>query len=271
MGTELSTVQGRKDFISQLGEAFGDAIPAKLGLTRERFAKTAIMVLNENEKLRTCTPNSIAKCLVTSAGLGLEPNTPQGLAYLIPYGKECTFIISYKGLIELARRSGQIADIYAEVVREGEDFTETSGLNRNLFHVPDRNSTAPIILSYAVAKFKDGTDTYAVISKNDIEQIKQKVKRGKMGNIWADWEGEMWKKTAIRRLSKTLPASVLDNRVHVALGDEQSENIPQTQPKLLTTGSHDYGTTAEIPQTATETEPEAPVNYPEPPSFTDSK
>lgn len=227
-----------KDFVNKLMPAIAESLP-QLGATEERFAKVAMLALRKDPKLMACDQASIAECLIVSASLNLEPNTPQQLAYLIPYGKECTFIISYRGLVELARRSGQIADIYAEIVREGDIFNEVKGLSRDITHIDGTdNRDAPIVKAYAVCHFINGTKTYETVDQSDVDRIIKNVKRGKAGNIWDLWPEEMWKKTAIRRLCKYLPSSVIENRVHEIL--EKEVKFQQPEPRMISAGIVDY-------------------------------
>ena len=81
-------------------------------LTPERFTRMALSAINNTPALAECTPMSFIAALMNAAQLGLEPNTPLGQAYLIPYKNkgimECQFQLGYKGMIDLAYRSGQI-------------------------------------------------------------------------------------------------------------------------------------------------------------------
>lgn len=56
--------------------------------------------------------------MMQAAQLGVEPNTPIGQAYLIPYGNQVQFQLGYKGLIDLAYRSGEVQSIQAHEVHE---------------------------------------------------------------------------------------------------------------------------------------------------------
>lgn len=239
MPNQLTVPEAQKDFMAKLLPSIKDTLPS-VGVTADRFAKVAITALRKNPKLWDCNKASIAECLITSASLGLEPNTPQQHAHLIPYGKECTFMLDYRGMVELARRSGQVLDIYAEVVREGDKFIERKGLHRDLIHeANDGPEEGKLIKAYAVAVLKGSGPTYAIITERDVDKIIKTVKRGKAGDAWKTWPEEMWKKTAIRRLCKLLPSSVLDERAREHLSQEDAEFYAQPAPKLLT-GSLDY-------------------------------
>ena len=91
-----------------------------------------------------------------AAQLGVEPNTPIGQAYLIPYGNQVQFQLGYKGLIDLAYRSGEVQSIQAHEVHENDTFEYELGLNPKLKHVPAMKDRGPVILYYAVIKLKNG-------------------------------------------------------------------------------------------------------------------
>ena len=98
-----------KDWVKVMEPAIKKALPSVI--TPERFTRMVMTAISSNPKLAECTPASFCGAMMQAAQLGLEPNTPLGQAYLIPYrnhGKlECQYQTGYKGLITLAYRSGQ--------------------------------------------------------------------------------------------------------------------------------------------------------------------
>ena len=97
-----------KGLIRSMGPEIKKALPSVI--TPERFTRMVFTALSSNPTLQECTPQSFLGAMMQSAQLGLEPNTPIGQAYLIPYRnhgrQECQFQLGYKGLIDLAYRSG---------------------------------------------------------------------------------------------------------------------------------------------------------------------
>ena len=87
-----------------------------------------------------------------AAQLGVEPNTALGQAYLIPYGNQCQFQLGYKGMLDLAYRTGEVRSITAEVVREGDVFEYELGLNPKLRHVPAQSGRGKAIYYYMPLK-----------------------------------------------------------------------------------------------------------------------
>ena len=91
-------------------------------ITPERFTRMVLTALSSSPKLQACTPMSFMGAMMQAAQLGVEPNTPLGQAYLIPYGGVCQFQLGYKGLIDLAYRSGEVSSIQAHEVHENDVF-----------------------------------------------------------------------------------------------------------------------------------------------------
>jgi len=172
----------------------------------DRLIRTVLTELNEKPKLRECTPQSIYNAAIQCAQLGLEPTSQLGHIYLIPYGKRCQAMLGYRGMLELAYRSGKITAISAHVVRDGDEFDVTLGNSEQVHHIPIIGNQAPIIAAYAIATLANGTKQIHVMSKEDIDVHRDQSKSS--GKIWQTHYGEMAKKTVIRMLFKYLPISI---------------------------------------------------------------
>ena len=160
------------------------------------------------------------------ARLGLEPGGALGEGYLVPFKGKVIFIPGYRGLISLARRSGQIISIEARVVHEKDEFSCCLGLDPDLKHTPTWEETdpGPLRLVYAVAKLKDGGVQFEIMSRGQIEQVRAKSQAGNFGP-WVDNYEEMSKKTVIRRLFKYLPVSVEMVRAAELTNAEETGNF----------------------------------------------
>ena len=194
--------------------AIGLSLPKSMD--QDRFARLLLTAANSNPALFECDPNSFLAAGVQCAQLGLEPNDARGLAYLLPYndnrrGKVVNLILGYRGLIDLARRSGHVSSIHAHAVFEGEHFVYEAGLYPKLEHRPDPDGDeepAKLQFVYAVAMV-DGDPQFVVLSRKAVER----TKAGSQGvksqySPWNTHYVEMAKKTALRRLCKLLPLSV---------------------------------------------------------------
>lgn len=217
----------------------------------DRMARIAMTAVRQTRDMELCTAPSFVGCVLQAAQLGLEPNTPMGHAYLIPRKnkklnadqRECTMIIGYQGMIELARRSGMVSSIYAYAVREGDDFEYELGLNPNIRHKPSEDPTRedkPITHVYAVAAMRDSSDrVFVVLSKAKIEAHRKRSGTPDEGPWVTDYEG-MALKTAVRQLFKWLPKSAEIARAE-ALDDAadlgaQATAIDPTVAAALTKG-----------------------------------
>lgn len=202
-------------------------------LSADRMLRISMTSIRRTPQLMTCTPQSLLGAVIQAAQLGLEPDGVLGMAYLVPFKDECQLIIGYKGLIDLARRSGQLSTIFARVVYSQDVFEYAYGLNDRLEHIPSNKSVDPgeITAAYAVAKLKDGATQFEVMTRPEIDAIRKRSKAGESGPWVTDFP-EMAKKTVLRRLCKMLPASVelqravaLDERADVGLSQNLEDVV----------------------------------------------
>jgi len=205
MTTAISTDKPRslKDMIASpaMQQQFAAALPQHL--SPERFGRIAITALSRTPKLKECTQESVFKCLLDLSAMGLEPDGRH--AHLIPYGKECTLIVDYKGLVALVRRSGDVAKIHADVVCDGDTFEHSMGEVTCHTYDLTKERGAPYA-AYAQVTLKDGSTQAAIMSKTEIEAIRKRSRSGNNGPWVSDWN-EMAKKTTFRRLTKWLTIS----------------------------------------------------------------
>ncbi|MBK8117482.1 MAG: recombinase RecT [Candidatus Accumulibacter sp.] len=183
-------------------------------LNPERLLKVAQVAATTTPALLECYLPTLIGAIAQCAQMGLEPNTILGHAYLVPFWnakkkrRDVQVIIGYKGLIDLARRSGQIVSIAAHEVCQADKFELVYGLEEKLVHVPDLGERGAVIGYYAVAKLKDGGHCFEFMSQNQVLQImKETQSKGEHGP-WKDHAVEMGRKTVIRRLAKYLPLSI---------------------------------------------------------------
>jgi recombination protein RecT len=195
--------------------AIGGRTPEERTRRAERFARICLTALRQNPRLQQCTPQSFAAAMMICAQLDLEPNTPQGLAYLIPYKTECTFQVGYKGLLQLAYRSGMVQSFNADVVyrKEVESgmFEYHKGINPTIRHDVDflnpHLREGEIVAAYAACTLVGGQPLLRVIDAQDVKRAKSSSASVKSGrpSPWDTHEASMWMKTAIKRLAAWMP------------------------------------------------------------------
>lgn len=217
-----------KVFISNLLAKQADAIKAALPavMTPERFSRIALTAVNGNPKLQEAcvkSPMTFLGALMTAAQLGLEPNTPLGQAYLIPYKKsqkvegswvqtpECSLQLGYRGLIELAYRSGEVSMVDAQVVYENDTFEYELGLDPKLKHIPAKANRGKPIYYYGMFRTKSGSVGFKCMSHEDIIDHAKRFSKAynKEKNTftgpWADSFESMAKKTVLIAALKYAP------------------------------------------------------------------
>lgn len=201
----------------------------------DRFIRVGLAAMQRQPRLFDCTPASIVKALMDAAELQLEPTGLMGQAYLVPYGGEAQLIVGYRGLAELARRSGDVTQVEARVVRARDTFSVEYGTSPTVHHVPylpglmgndpadteDPVGTGPGDLRavYAVLTFAGGGQYVEVMSAAEVEAIRRRSRAQDKGP-WVTDPLEMARKTVLRRALKYAPLSVVDSRAAEQLDRE---------------------------------------------------
>lgn len=225
---ERKTMQ---QYIKSMEGEIKKALPSVI--TPERFTRIVLSAISVNPKLGSCTPASFLGAMMTSAQLGLEVNTPLGQAYVLPYLSkgvlEAQFQLGYKGLIDLAYRSGDVEVIQAHVVYENDEFECEYGLDPKLTHKPADADRGEPIKVYAVFKTKSGGFGFEVMSMEDVKKHAAKYSKS-YGSSYSPWKTnfeEMAKKTVLKRVLKYAPlksdfvrAAVQDETIKKDLSDD---------------------------------------------------
>lgn len=223
-----------QDYVKAMEGEIKKALPSVI--TPERFTRMVLSAISTNPKLQECTPQSFLGAMMTAAQLGVEPNTALGQAYIIPFRNhgqmEASFQLGYKGLIDLAYRSGEVSIIQAHVVYANDEFTYALGLDPQLRHVPAAGDRGAPIAYYAMFKTKDGGYGFDVMSAAEIRAYAQKYSRSYGSGPWQTNFDEMAKKTVLKRVLKYAPLKsdfvrgvVQDETVKTKL-DEDMYSVP---------------------------------------------
>lgn len=236
MGVQNSLVQnkltkdmGIVDLIKNMEPEIKKALPSVM--TPERFMRMALSATNMSPKLLQCDKMTFLSALMNAAQLGLEPNTPLGQAYLIPYWSnkrkkyECQFQIGYQGYKDLFYRNDSNCNADAYVVYENDNFSYELGLNPNITHKPALTNRGNVIAYYSVWKSKTGGYGISVMSKEDMEKFyKDKVEPNKKGQS-SPWDTDydaMARKTVLKKNLKYAPLSADIRRL--IMNDETVKN-----------------------------------------------
>lgn len=180
-----------------------EALPK--GFNQTRFLQNCMTVLQDTKGIEKVEPITIARTMLKGAFLGLDFFNRE--CYAIPYGNQLNFQTDYKGEIKLAKKYSinPIKDIYAKLVREGDEFQEeiVDGKQTITFK-PKAFNNGTILGAFAVALFKDGSMMYETMSVEEMEHVRNKFSKMANGQAWKDSTGEMYKKTVLRRLCKLI-------------------------------------------------------------------
>jgi len=208
----MSHKQQVKTLLDRAAPVLKKSLPKHL--SADRLMQVAITAATTTPALAECYVPSLIGGVMQCGLMGLEPNTVLGHAYLVPFTnkaknrKDVQVIIGYKGLIDLARRSGQIQSIAAHAVYDADHFEYQYGLIEKLEHIPADGERGEITHFYAISHMKDGGHAFEVMSRHVVEGIMKKTQSGGKYGPWKDHFEEMGRKTAIRRLAKYLPISI---------------------------------------------------------------
>jgi recombination protein RecT len=209
-------------------------------MTADRMMRIALTEVRKVPALGQCNIESFMGAIMQCAQLGLEPGSALGHAYLLPFGNgkakdgksNCQLIIGYRGMIDLARRSGQIVSLTARTVHENDTFKYEFGLEETMQHIPADGDRGKMTHVYAVAKLKGGGVQFDVMSRADVAKVRSTSKAGTNGP-WVTHFEEMAKKTVIRRLFKYLPVSI-EIQQAVTLDERAEAGIDQDNASVLT-------------------------------------
>lgn len=205
-GGEKKTMQ---QYIKAMEGEIAKALPSVI--TPERFTRMVLSAVSVNPALAKCTPQSFLGAMMAAAQLGVEPNTPLGQAYILPYKNkgvlEAQFQLGYKGLIDLAYRSGEVELVQAHIVYENDDFDWEYGLDPKLSHKPAKTNRGAPVIVYAMFKTKSGGYGFEVMSIEDVKLHAAKYSKA-FSSDYSPWKTsfeEMAKKTVLKRVLKYAP------------------------------------------------------------------
>lgn len=187
---------------------------------RERFVQNCIAVMNENPALAKINPAQVIQGLCKGAYLGLDFMNRE--CYLIPYGTSVQFQTDYKGEVKFTKKYSvrKIKDIYAKVVRKGDEFVEEIVDGQpSIDFKPLPFNGDEIIGAFAVVLYQDGGMAYEAMSVADINSVRNNYSKASQSKAWKNSFDEMCKKTVLRRLCKHIETDFESVEAHNAWED----------------------------------------------------
>ena len=199
---EIAEKQSFSDYLMTNLVRVEDALPKDFN--KARFVQNCVALLNDNPQLQKYSRSQIVSGLLKGSYLGLDFYSKE--CYLIPYGNQLNYQTDYRGAKKLAKKYSirPIKDIYAKLIREGDEFEELIINGEPTFNFkPKFLNDGKILGAFAVVLYKDGGLAYDVMPLSDLENTR---KHSKASNspAWKDFTGEMYKKTVLHRLCKQI-------------------------------------------------------------------
>ena len=200
------------DWLSKMRPELEKALPRHV--SPDRILRIAMTAIRTSPKLQSCEPMSFIAALMQSAQLGLEPNTPLGECYLIPYnsktGMKVQFQIGYKGIITLAQNTGQYRSIYSHEVHKNDVFNFQLGLHKDLKHIPADEPEGEPTYYYACYHLLNGGYDFIIWSRNKVEKHRDQYSKAAKypDSSWQTDFNAMAKKSVVIALLKYAPKSI---------------------------------------------------------------
>lgn len=196
-------------------------------LTADRMSRLALTAFSSSTQLQNCDQHSIAASIMTAGQLGLEPGV-NGQGYLIPYGRTCTFVPGWKGLVDLVARSGR-GTVFTGVIFRDQEYTFTDGARRDLVIHNETDLDAPedITHAYAIGWVRDAAMPIIELWRvSKIEKHRDKYNKvGRKHYSYRDWEMYA-RKVPLLQVLKYMPCSIeVSNALAVSHAAEAGRGV----------------------------------------------
>lgn len=211
------------------------ALLAAHNMSENEFMVTALNAVKKTPALLNADRSTLVAAILTSAELGLPPNTPMSLAFILPYNRsvkkagggyekvlEAQFQIGYQGWLEIMQRNPKVESIDSGIVYEKEKWQYNKGLRVPFSHepLPPKDRGVPIG-AYAIAWIKGSEKPKVVfLYKDEIMEFK-KISQGAASDF-SPWNSDekdpqkwMWRKTCLKQLAKELPKTRDMSRAYI--------------------------------------------------------
>lgn len=244
-----ASADGKKNFpalIDQLKRQVALALPKHLNA--DRMARIALTAFHQNPQLKDCDPRSVFASVVVASQMGLEPGV-QGQGYLIPYKTTCTFVPGWRGLVDLAQRSGR-SSVWTGAVFQGDEFDYDYGSNPHVNHKPCGEDDAKLMThTYAIGRIRGAE--YPVIEVWPVAKIwRHRDRFNKVGSRHYSFNHpEMYaRKVPLLQVLKYMPSSIEMARAEEV--EAASETGQEIDLQRAIDGSFSVSQTPEQPQQA---------------------
>ncbi len=204
----------------------------------DSFIATALTSISTNPKLKTCTFDSVVLALYDAARCGLSPNSVTQEGHLVPFKGKCTFIVGYRGLLNMIMATGLYTKVNVQSVHANDEFVECQGTNPQIIHVPLKDGPrGDFIGAYAVLFPINGPPQHQYVSKVEAEEHRDRYCNskhdGKIVGPWKDDFPAMNMKTALRKVVKYTPTAPATAMLHTAVRFDEMQETIKTRPPAM--------------------------------------
>lgn len=220
---QLTPYESIKQSLMAMQEQFSAALPPQV--RPEKFLGVVLTGIRLNPQLQQADRTTLYGACLKCAQDGLLPDGRE--AALVMFGQNVQYMPMLGGMLKKVRNSGEVAKISVQVVYSNDLFDYSLGDDDRLTHKPATGERGEPVAAYAIAWLKDGSRYCEVMSKDQIEKVRN-VSRAKNNGPWRDWWDEMARKTVFRRLAKWLPQST--DLAQLLEHDNENYDLSQPQP-----------------------------------------
>jgi len=222
----MNEIQPYLRAISQAKDKFITINSVNNFVNYESESMFAMQIVQSNDYLMGIAnknPQSLRDAVINLASIGLSLNPSEKLVYLVPRKGRACLDVSYIGLIRLATDSGSIMWVRAELVYENDSFIYKGATEKPEFSTPNPFDRGELKGVYCCAKTSEGDYLTGIMSKKECYEIRNRSEAykayvsKKFACSWTTDEGEMIKKTIIKRESKTWPKTIKSERLNNAI------------------------------------------------------
>ena len=259
------------EWVQKMRPQLEKALPKHI--SPDRILRVLMTTLRTNPKLGSCDKMSFIAAAMQSAQLGLEPNTPLGEAYIIPYnsktGMKAQFQIGYMGIVTLCQNTDKYKQIYAHAVYKNDIFKPVLGLHKDLVHIKADEPEGEPIYYYACYHLINGGENFDYMSRKEIGKHRDQYSKAAKydDSSWKTDFDAMAKKTVLKRVLKYAPKSIelarklsMDETIKKEIAPDMSEvpaeefDITPLKEELETTSTVVNKQTGEVTNDITEKE-----------------
>jgi recombination protein RecT len=205
-------------------------------ISPDKFQRTILTAVQNDPQLLDADRQSLLLACMRCAQDGLLPDKREAALVIFKENKnvngqwQTKLLVQYMpmvyGLRKKILQSGEITDIFTQVVYRQEiengNFIYEEGTERMLRHKPILDpdfepKDDDLVLAYSIATFSDGSKSFEVMRRSEIAKVQEKSQTGATrdrkgqprtpSGPWVEWKSEQWRKTVMRRHSKSLPMS----------------------------------------------------------------